>query len=118
MTAVSHVSGSSSSSSCWPLRQQPERYIIVGLDFGTYASGFAYSTDGGRSVRQFTSYPDQTTPYPKALTAILYQDGEPVQWGWTARKDFMALSQEDRWVASVAKSYEWGPGQPATASAG
>ncbi len=78
--------------------QQPERYIIVGLDFGTYASGFAYSTDGGSHVRQFTEYPDQTTPYPKALTAILYQDGEPVQWGWTARKEFMALSQQERWV--------------------
>jgi hypothetical protein len=84
--------------------QQPERRIIVGLDFGTYASGFAYSTDGGHSVRMFTSYPDQSTPYPKALTAILYEDGEPVQWGWTACKDFMALSQEDRWVASMAKS--------------
>jgi hypothetical protein len=80
----------------------------VGLDFGTYASGFAFSTDGGNSVREFTTYADQPAPYPKALTAILYQHGVPVHWGWTAQRVWMGLSPKERWAASVLA-----PGLPA-----
>ncbi len=68
----------------------------VGVDFGTYASGFAYSADGGQHVRLFTTYPDQPAPYPKALTAILYRHGVPLHWGWTAQRVWMGLSPQDR----------------------
>jgi hypothetical protein len=76
--------------------EQAGRYIVVGLDFGTYASGFAYSTDGGKDVREFSEYPDQPAPYPKALSAILYRNGAPVHWGWTAQKVWMGVSAQDR----------------------
>ena len=70
----------------------------MGVDFGTYASGFAYSADGGQHVRLFTTYPDQPAPYPKALTAILYRHGAPLHWGWTAQRVWMGLSPKDRCV--------------------
>lgn len=68
--------------------QQPQRTIKVGLDFGTYSSGFCYSIND-QPVARFEHYPDQPTPYPKTRTALLYKRETPssewqvniVDWG-------------------------------------
>jgi hypothetical protein len=65
--------------------------IVVGLDFGTWGSGFAFSVDGGKTTRQFTSWLDQPRPYPKTLTAVLYKNRLPVRFGWTAQKMYTNL---------------------------
>lgn len=56
------------------------RSLVVGLDIGTHGSGFSYSTDGGRTVRQHSAYPDQPagSTYPKTLTALLYRGRQVV----------------------------------------
>jgi hypothetical protein len=75
------------------------RRLVVGLDFGTYASGIAYrqlaaSTTAGApqaAVRQVFDWPDQCSAYPKTRTALLYRSRRPIAWGWTAEKQFSAL---------------------------
>ncbi len=85
---------------------------VVAIDFGTHATGFAYSVDGGATIKQHQVYPDLPSPYPKTLTAILYRNRQastcstaphpmltdpplfprrtPVSFGWTARKEFLS----------------------------
>ena len=44
------------------------------LAAGTHGTGFAYSIDGGRTLKLHHSYPDQPRAYPKTLTAVLYKN--------------------------------------------
>jgi hypothetical protein len=73
-----------------------ERSIKIGLDFGTHASGFAISIDDGKTTREFSSYPDQPTPYPKTLTAMLYEAGFPIAWGWSAYRRYLGLTPQQK----------------------
>ncbi|EFJ45276.1 hypothetical protein VOLCADRAFT_94501 [Volvox carteri f. nagariensis] len=102
--------------------------LVVGIDFGTYASGFAYrkstSSDattalgspaagggggGGRSsaaslrVSTHDRWPDQPTPDSKTRTALLYQGNRVVAWGWTAWKRWSEMSSSER----SAQSYNY-----------
>ncbi|ORZ36938.1 hypothetical protein BCR44DRAFT_1511975 [Catenaria anguillulae PL171] len=63
----------------------PSRYIVA-LDFGTSHSGFAFCRkDDPDHIVTFMTWPDQPTPYPKTLTAILYNEHlEPIAWGHSA----------------------------------
>ncbi len=51
--------------------------LAIGVDFGTYASGFAYSkltpAAGPARVSTHERWPDQPTADPKTRTAVLYQ---------------------------------------------
>lgn len=35
-------------------------------------------------------------PYPKNLTAILYEDANPIAWGWSAYRRFLGLSADQK----------------------
>jgi hypothetical protein len=76
------------------LQKSTTKPIVVALDFGTWGSGFAFSVDGGRTTRLFTSWPDQPRPYPKTLTAVLYKNKLPIEFGWTARKMYTSLKED------------------------
>jgi molecular chaperone DnaK (HSP70) len=82
--------------------ERARKRLHVSIDFGTTTSGFAYAADNGSTgsvvVRDFSAYPDQLVPYPKTKTALLYKNGqpEPVAWGWTAHKQYLALGAAER----------------------
>lgn len=77
------------------------RTFFVALDFGTYASGFAYAALTGDVVLNW-EYPGAPTPYPKTITALLYERtqsgvfGLPKAWGWDARVKYMKMSAAER----------------------
>ncbi|GLC64777.1 hypothetical protein PLESTF_000206400 [Pleodorina starrii] len=85
--------------------------LVVGIDFGTFASGFAYrkttSSDtavglsgaaAAASLRVSTHdrWPDQPAPDAKTRTALLYQGSKVVAWGWTAWKRWSEMSSQER----------------------
>ncbi|KAG2500195.1 hypothetical protein HYH03_001775 [Edaphochlamys debaryana] len=82
--------------------------VTVGIDFGTYASGFAYvRNEGGHGgsgggpaadgrVRLFSSWPDAPAKDPKTLTAILYKGSSVDSIGWTAWKRWSCMGEGER----------------------
>ncbi|KAG2500197.1 hypothetical protein HYH03_001777 [Edaphochlamys debaryana] len=81
--------------------------VTVGIDFGTYASGFAYARneggDGGVGgpaadgrVRLFSSWPDAPAKDAKTLTAILYKGSSVDSIGWTAWKRWSCMGEGER----------------------
>lgn len=79
----------------------PLRTFFISLDFGTYASGFAYAALTGK-VDLNWEYPEAPSPYPKTITSLLYQKptrgdfGRPIAWGWDARIKFMDMTAVER----------------------
>ena len=72
---------------------------VVGLDFGTTFSGFAYAkATGPEKINTYYDWPNRSSekPYCKTLTGIYYTQAGPggklqcVSWGNLARSDFMA----------------------------
>ncbi|KAF5833009.1 hypothetical protein DUNSADRAFT_10930 [Dunaliella salina] len=81
---------------------QAPRSVHVGLDIGTYASGFAFS-ERAAPVRCHESWPDQTKPYPKTRSIILYKARHvllccktPVAFGWSALKELAKVPQQEQ----------------------
>ncbi|MEW5303225.1 MAG: hypothetical protein WDW36_005934 [Sanguina aurantia] len=79
--------------------------IVVGLDFGTHGTGFAYSvatsarSGAGSSPRilECCAYPDHPFPgYPKTLTALLYRGRRATDFGYTAQRKWNELSPTQR----------------------
>lgn len=79
----------------------PLRTYFVSLDFGTYASGFAFAALTGDVVLTW-DYPEAPKSYPKAITVLLYEKlargifGKPIAWGWEARDQFMDMTDAER----------------------
>ncbi|SKG49254.1 Hsp70 family protein [Mycobacteroides abscessus] len=75
--------------------------VVVAVDLGTHASGFAWAVvDGrnesaaGRFVQQYTQWAGQPVPYPKTLTCLLLDqdnDNEVVEWGFEAEQRWQAM---------------------------
>jgi len=72
--------------------------VVIGLDFGTTYSGFAYAAkvSGDPGIKVFYDWPSKTDekPYCKTLTGLYYKRAEPGQlecasWGHLARSDYM-----------------------------
>jgi molecular chaperone DnaK (HSP70) len=64
--------------------------VVVGLDFGTSRSGYAYAfVDDGKIVPK-TRWFGQTVPYIKTLTQLLYSPDKTF-WGFEARDTFTNL---------------------------
>jgi hypothetical protein len=72
--------------------------VVIGLDFGTTYSGFAYAANvsGDPEIKVFYDWPSKTDekPYCKTLTGLYYKRAEPGQlecasWGHLARSDYM-----------------------------
>ncbi|GLC69296.1 hypothetical protein PLESTF_000812700 [Pleodorina starrii] len=88
----------------------PHPTVVVGLDFGTHATGFAYcelsgpglagggAGAGGADPRVMLhlSWPDQPTADPKTRTAVLYRGRHLEAWGWTAWRRWSSMSRDER----------------------
>lgn len=65
--------------------------VVIGIDFGTSRSGYAYAFTDDKRIVGRTEWPGQPVPYIKTLTQILYSPDRKVQaWGYEAR---MRLAQ-------------------------
>ncbi len=60
--------------------------VVVGIDFGTSRSGYAYAFTEDKRIVGRTEWPAQPVPYSKTLTHLLYTpDNEVEAWGYEAR---------------------------------
>ncbi|KAG0618866.1 hypothetical protein M758_4G096700 [Ceratodon purpureus] len=79
-------------------RNRPPIKWMVGFDFGTTFSGFAYAkASGPEEISVYYDWPSRTgeKPYCKTLTGLYYKPTgsggfECASWGHIARSDFMA----------------------------
>jgi hypothetical protein len=113
------------------VKKQPARSCIdwvVGLDFGTTYSGFAYAhmvTDNP-SILVYYDWPRKGNepPYCKTLTGLYYKregDSGPwecASWGYPARKDYAADDTQGRdprghYLTKFKLLLKKGPGDPA-----
>ncbi|PNH04912.1 Heat shock protein 12A, partial [Tetrabaena socialis] len=79
--------------------------LIIGVDFGTSASGFAYCKLGGGDAPRVVTHerwPDQPVPYAKTRTAVLYQGSRLEAWGWSAWKRWGEMSEGVRRAGSYS----------------
>ncbi len=66
--------------------------VIVGLDFGTSRSGFAYAFTVDKRVVGWTAWPGQSSAYPKTLTQLVYgPDRKVIAWGYLAAQRLAEL---------------------------
>lgn len=66
--------------------------VVVGIDFGTSRSGYAYAFMDDKQVVIPTKWDDEPIPYIKTLTQSLYSPNKELDsWGWTARKKLAQL---------------------------
>lgn len=90
----------STSSNNRSMPNKKEKAWVVGIDFGTTYSGFAYasrSSDASPQIYVRYDWPSKTNnekPYCKTLTSLYYQQTSPEQlectsWGHLARSDHM-----------------------------
>lgn len=61
-----------------------EAKVVVGLDFGTTYTGFAYSfkKSGGRDIYTFYDYAAMPKPYCKTMTVLYYKPSREHPGGW------------------------------------
>ncbi len=74
--------------------------VVVGIDFGTSRSGFAYSFSVDSKIKLYTNWSFQPSPYVKTLTHILWNLSEKQlkAWGWEAQEkriEFSAANKDD-----------------------
>lgn len=74
--------------------------MVIGVDFGTSRSGYAYAWTGvtRREIASRNLWPGQpgTAPYPKAPTQSLYgPDNKIVAWGYEALNQLAQMRSED-----------------------
>ncbi|EFJ45277.1 hypothetical protein VOLCADRAFT_94503 [Volvox carteri f. nagariensis] len=101
----------------------PPPNLVIGIDFGTHASGFAFykrahagagagaaaSASGSVSAEVFPRvsthdrWPDQPIVDAKTRTALLYKKDRVDAWGWTAWKRWSEMSSSER----SAQSYSY-----------
>lgn len=68
-----------------------EPRAVVGIDFGTSRSGYAYAIVGDRKIQFRESWPFEAAPYVKTLTHLLYGPSGVVAWGYAARRKLAEL---------------------------
>jgi len=73
---------------------------IIGVDFGTTYSGFAFArVDAPDDIRIEENWPGQQqatgSVYQKTKTCVLYKDGELVSWGWEAEMAALDMKQKE-----------------------
>jgi molecular chaperone DnaK (HSP70) len=85
--------------SWWQRDIAPSDGIVVAVDLGTYGTGIAYKAQGwsDEDIAYFTKWPgNPDLTYPKTLTAILYENGRPIKFGWEARIAYQLLEDHER----------------------
>jgi molecular chaperone DnaK (HSP70) len=70
--------------------------VVVGIDFGTSRSGYAYAFLDDKKIIPKTQWPGQGVPYAKTFTQILYSpDRQQKWWGCEARMVLAAKRKMD-----------------------
>ena len=71
--------------------------VVVGIDFGTSRSGYAYAFKDDQKVVGKTDWPGQPMPYIKTLTQILYSpEQQPEAWGYEAKNKLAQLRKSKK----------------------
>ncbi|MER5369841.1 Hsp70 family protein [Streptomyces sp. NPDC002722] len=78
--------------------------VAVAVDFGTHGTGYAWTIidsvrDGSqrREIHPRMHWPSHPIPYPKNLTALLFDESGDLQaWGYDARRRFNSRSTGDK----------------------
>jgi hypothetical protein len=77
--------------------------VVVGIDFGTYASGYAHAFVDDKRIIPRTQWFGQTVPYVKTVTQLLYSpDRSEKYWGYDAK---MTLAEKRK--GNEAKNYHF-----------
>ena len=77
--------------------------VVVGIDFGTSRSGYAYAFIDDKKIIPKTQWFGQNVPYVKTLTQILYSpDLQEKWWGYEAKKVLTEKRKNDE-----AKDYHF-----------
>jgi molecular chaperone DnaK (HSP70) len=77
--------------------------VVVGVDFGTSRSGYAYSFKDDKQIVKRNQWEGQPLPYVKTLTHILYTPSLEVEaWGWEAKRKLA-----ERRLEGLAKDYTY-----------
>lgn len=82
--------------------------LVVGIDFGSSSSGYAYAFRGtsGGSVYYENIWPDQPIVWPKTETAILFSpDDEKLEWGSAARSTYYHLMHKQQAKGNVLYNF-------------
>jgi molecular chaperone DnaK (HSP70) len=75
--------------------------VVVGVDFGTSRSGYAYAFKDDKNLVTRTKWEGSPLPYVKTLTHILYTPSLEVEaWGWEAK-----IKLAERRSNGLAKEY-------------
>jgi molecular chaperone DnaK (HSP70) len=61
-----------------------EKFVVIGIDFGTTYSGFTYAFSEEEKVYDYKEWDDSSILYAKTKTQLLYINGKPEYWGHTA----------------------------------
>lgn len=86
-------------------QQAAKARIVVGIDFGTYGTGFAYAVNTTHvsgslqpGISECWTYADHPHPkmYPKTLTALLYCGRKATDFGYTAQRKWNELTPLQR----------------------
>lgn len=102
---LEQIAEPASSHCCLASLQAAKPRFVVGLDFGTHGTGFAYSLGtpdrSGSSLSprmlECCVYPDHPIPgYPKTLTAVLYNGRRATDFGYTAQRKWNVLTPSQR----------------------
>lgn len=68
--------------------------VVIGIDFGTSRSGYAYAFADDKRIVGRIDWPGQAAPYIKTLTQLLYSPQMKVEaWGYEARLRLAQLRQ-------------------------
>ena len=80
--------------------------VVVGLDFGTSSSGYAYAfVDDGKIVPKIHWY-GQTVPFVKTLTQLLYSPNNQALFGYEARDTFTKLPNIEATTWNFFKNFK------------
>lgn len=82
--------------------------VVIGLDFGTSFSGYAYAFKNDQEVICRTDWPGQPMPYIKTLTQLLYSPEQQVEaWGYEAPTRLAQLREDEHIKAySLLKNFK------------
>ncbi|GAX45256.1 hypothetical protein NIES4075_62770 [Tolypothrix sp. NIES-4075] len=71
------------------LKKNQKIRVVVGIDFGTSRSGFAYSFSFESQIKLYRDWSLQPSPYVKTLTDIFWDLSKKQlkSWGWEAPED-------------------------------
>ena len=111
-----------------PVHAPEPRQVVAAIDFGTYGTGFAWTTVSpdnsemsSRRISFFEDWEDQKVSYPKNRSAVLLDSaGQLLAWGYQAMARMEAMPRGAGWRLQTGfkMSLQGGTGPAAVAAVG